>query len=115
MSNNDAVVDIDALAAKVTKQASLVRQLKKDGAAGDEIAVAVDDLKSLKEQFAKLSVSESDGFDKKLFDDLVLRKMFVLPSFEIHGGVKGLFDLGPPGCALKVSVLYFFSLEHKSW
>lgn len=31
--------------------------------------------------------------------------MFVIPSFEIHGGVKGLFDLGPPGCALKANVL----------
>jgi len=36
------------------------------------------------------------------FDDLVKRKMFVVSSFEIHGGVSGLFDLGPPSCALKV-------------
>jgi glycyl-tRNA synthetase len=28
--------------------------------------------------------------------------MFVVPSFEIHGGVGGLFDLGPPACGLKV-------------
>jgi glycyl-tRNA synthetase (class II) len=25
-----------------------------------------------------------------------------VPSFEIHGGVKGLFDLGPPACGVKV-------------
>ena len=36
------------------------------------------------------------------FDDLVKRKMFVVSAFEIHGGVGGLFDLGPPSCALKV-------------
>lgn len=31
--------------------------------------------------------------------------MFIVPSFEIHGGVKGLFDLGPPACALKASMV----------
>src|SRR3546814_451037 len=31
--------------------------------------------------------------------------MFVVPSFEIHGGVAGLFDLGPPSCALKANIL----------
>jgi hypothetical protein len=36
------------------------------------------------------------------FDDTILRRMFVVPSFEIHGGVGGLFDLGPPACGLKV-------------
>lgn len=37
------------------------------------------------------------------FDDLLKRKMFVVSAFEIHGGAGGLFDLGPPSCALKVS------------
>lgn len=37
------------------------------------------------------------------FDDLVKRKMFVVSAFEIHGGVGGLFDLGPSSCALKVN------------
>ena len=31
--------------------------------------------------------------------------MFVVPAFEIHGGVKGLFDLGPPACGLKANVI----------
>jgi glycyl-tRNA synthetase (class II) len=31
--------------------------------------------------------------------------MFVVPSFEIHGGVAGLYDYGPPGCAVKENVL----------
>jgi len=31
--------------------------------------------------------------------------MFVVPSFEIHGGVKGLFDLGPPACGLKAAMV----------
>lgn len=39
------------------------------------------------------------------FEDTIIRKMFVVPSFEIHGGVKGLFDLGPPACGLKANMI----------
>jgi glycyl-tRNA synthetase len=39
------------------------------------------------------------------FEETLLKKMFVVPSFEIHGGVKGLFDLGPSGCALKSNIV----------
>ena len=31
--------------------------------------------------------------------------MYVVPSFEIHNGPAGLFDYGPPACALKANVL----------
>ena len=31
--------------------------------------------------------------------------MFYTPSFEIYGGVGGLFDYGPPGCALQAAVI----------
>ena len=97
--------ELDALNAQVTKQGSAVRQLKKDGAEPDLIAEAVQMLQDLKIKAATLQQAHAkeDSFDRKAFDDLVLRKMFVIPSFEIHGGVKGLFDLGPPACALKVS------------
>lgn len=96
-----------ALNAQVTKQGSAVRQLKKDGAQADVIGEAVKALQALKISAAEIEsahASEST-FDRKAFDDLVLRKMFVIPSFEIHGGVKGLFDLGPPACSLKVRIL----------
>lgn len=99
--------ELDALNAKITKQGSQVRQLKKDGAA-DDIADAVKQLQALKIQASSLSdVLEKDEptFNRKVFDDTILRKMFIIPSFEIHGGVKGLFDLGPPACALKVRFL----------
>lgn len=97
--------ELDALNASITKQGSHVRQLKKDGNA-DAIAEAVEKLQALKiaagELSAKLEASQPT-FNRKSFDDLVIRKMYIVPSFEIHGGVKGLFDLGPPACALKVS------------
>jgi hypothetical protein len=97
--------ELDAINAQVTKQSSSVRQLKKDGAAADVIESAVKALQALKlsasELSEKMQGSEPE-FDRKAFDDLLIRKMFVVPSFEIHGGVKGLFDLGPPACGLKV-------------
>eukprot|EP00934_Nitzschia_sp_Nitz4_P002334 Nitzschia sp. Nitz4//scaffold81_size91200//78121//80580//NITZ4_005000-RA/size91200-augustus-gene-0.100-mRNA-1//-1//CDS//3329558752//2334//frame0 len=100
--------ELDALNAQITKQGSSVRQLKKDGAAADVIAEAVNALQALKisagELSEKLKGSEPE-FNRKSFDDLIIRKMFVVPSFEIHGGVKGLFDLGPPACALKAAMV----------
>jgi hypothetical protein len=99
--------ELDALNAQVTAQGATVRTLKKEGAAAEKIAEAVEMLQQLKLQAAeKMKIVQADQpqFNRKAFDDLVLRKMFVVPSFEIHGGVKGLFDLGPPSCALKVRV-----------
>lgn len=104
----DKELDLDALNAAVTKQGSHVRQLKKDGATSEAIAEAVKELQRLKLAVAeeeKKNQSDEDKFNKKVFDELVLRKMFVVPSFEIHGGVKGLYDLGPPSCALKASMI----------
>jgi glycyl-tRNA synthetase len=98
--------DMDMLNAKITKQGSHVRQMKKDGAA-DGIGEAVTLLQNLKLEASQLQdklQSGKESFNRKSFDDLILRKMFVVPSFEIHGGVKGLYDLGPSSCALKVSV-----------
>eukprot|EP00921_Rhytidocystis_pertsovi_P015618 GHVQ01024833.1.p1 GENE.GHVQ01024833.1~~GHVQ01024833.1.p1 ORF type:complete len:667 (+),score=90.06 GHVQ01024833.1:86-2086(+) len=37
-------------------------------------------------------------------ENLVKRRFFIAPSFEIYGGVAGLYDFGPPGCALKAEV-----------
>ena len=98
--------ELDALNAQITKQGSTVRQLKKDGADADTIDEAVKALQALKINATELAdklKSNEPEFNRKAFDDLIIRKMFVVPSFEIHGGVKGLFDLGPPACGLKVS------------
>ena len=107
--------ELDGLNAALTKQGALVRTLKKEGGTADAIAAAVNQLQTLKieasEKSASLAAattsSAAGAFQRRAFDDLVLRKMFVVPSFEIHGGVKGLYDLGPPACALKVRVCAF--------
>lgn len=97
--------ELDALNAKITKQGASVRQLKKDGGNAENIKEAVEALQALKITAGGLSsqlAANEPQFNRKSFDDLIIRKMFVVPSFEIHGGVKGLFDLGPPACGLKV-------------
>jgi glycyl-tRNA synthetase len=101
--------ELDALNAQITKQGSAVRQLKKGGAAAEAIEEAVKALQALKISASGLSEkveSSAPKFNRKAFDELVVRKMFVVPSFEIHGGVKGLYDLGPPACGLKVGSLW---------
>jgi glycyl-tRNA synthetase len=116
--------ELDALNAQITKQGSAVRQLKKGGAAAEAIEEAVKALQALKISATGLSekvVSSAPKFNRKAFDELVVRKMFVVPSFEIHGGVKGLYDLGPPACGLKVGHFgcaiflncLFHSISHK--
>uniref|UniRef100_A0A0G4HQA8 glycine--tRNA ligase n=1 Tax=Chromera velia CCMP2878 TaxID=1169474 RepID=A0A0G4HQA8_9ALVE len=41
---------------------------------------------------------------KKELENVLKGKFFVAPAFEIYGGVAGLFDLGPPGCAMKAQL-----------
>ncbi|CRK28129.1 hypothetical protein BN1708_004566 [Verticillium longisporum] len=43
--------------------------------------------------------------DRPVLDALLRRRMFFTPSFEIYGGVGGLFDYGPPGCALQANII----------
>ena len=99
--------DIDAFSATITKQGSLVRQLKKDGAEPIIIKAEVDKLKEMKAQLEKEMknvASKGEAFNRKQFDEMLVRKFFVVPAFEIHWGVAGLFDFGPPGAALKQNV-----------
>ncbi|TDH74440.1 hypothetical protein CCR75_006350 [Bremia lactucae] len=104
-------MDLDAMRASVARQGAQVRELKQKGAAGDAIKAAVDELKKLKldlETQMALQGPSEDGLskhEKKALDDLLLRKMFVVPSFEIYGGVGGFYDFGPPACALKSNLL----------
>jgi len=43
--------------------------------------------------------------DRAVLDSMLRRRMFYTPSFEIYGGVAGLYDYGPPGCALQANVI----------
>lgn len=43
--------------------------------------------------------------DRGILDGLLRRRMFFTPAFEIYGGVAGLYDYGPPGCALQSNII----------
>ncbi|KAJ4170197.1 Glycine--tRNA ligase 1, mitochondrial [Fusarium falciforme] len=43
--------------------------------------------------------------DKAVLESILRRRMFYTPSFEIYGGVGGLYDYGPPGCSLQANVI----------
>ncbi|KAF4124194.1 glycyl-tRNA synthetase [Geosmithia morbida] len=42
--------------------------------------------------------------DKPVLEAMLRRRMFYTPSFEIYGGVGGLYDFGPPGCSLIANI-----------
>lgn len=43
--------------------------------------------------------------DRTVLDGMLRRRMFYTPSFEIYGGVSGLYDYGPPGTSLQSNIL----------
>jgi len=104
----EQVEDIYAIQAQVTQQQSKIRELKKAGTAtAQEILDEVEVLNALRAKLSKCNEDKAPEtpFNRKSFDELILRKMYVVPSFEIHNGPAGLFDYGPPACALKANVL----------
>jgi glycyl-tRNA synthetase len=43
--------------------------------------------------------------NKKQFEELMKSRFFYLPSHDIYGGISGLYDYGPPLCAIKENFL----------
>jgi glycyl-tRNA synthetase len=54
---------------------------------------------------ATTTTKTGSPFDRPTFESLMKRRLFYTPSFEIYGGERGLFDYGPPGCALQNNVV----------
>jgi glycyl-tRNA synthetase len=97
----------------VELQADTVRTLKSSSAPKPDIDAAVQALNALKLEKSTiqkslqslLSGSDSrEAFRQSLVNTLE-RRLFYIPSFKIYGGVAGLYDYGPPGCAVKSNVL----------
>ncbi|KGO46012.1 Aminoacyl-tRNA synthetase, class II [Penicillium expansum] len=49
---------------------------------------------------ATVNTKTGQSVDRTVLDSMLRRRMFYTPSFEIYGGVSGLYDYGPPGTAL---------------
>ena len=99
--------DVFSLGAKITSLQSSIKLLKKQSAPAQQLAEENAKLQELRAQLAELEKASAPAavFNRKSYDELILRKMYVVPSFEIHNGPAGLFDYGPPACALKANVL----------
>ncbi|KAK3828235.1 MAG: glycyl-tRNA synthetase [Benniella sp.] len=44
-------------------------------------------------------------FNRANLEQLLSKRFFYAPAFSVYGGVAGLYDYGPPGCALQANVL----------
>ncbi|EOX99608.1 Glycyl-tRNA synthetase / glycine--tRNA ligase [Theobroma cacao] len=105
----------------VEAQGNAVRALKAAKASKPEIDAAIEALNSLKlekssiEKQLQAAVSGNDGdasLSREAFRQAAAntleRRLFYIPSFKIYRGVAGLYDYGPPGCAVKSNVLAFW-------
>jgi glycyl-tRNA synthetase len=50
-------------------------------------------------------VKPTQQFSREALDQVLKRRFFFAPGFEIYGGVSGLFDYGPPGCAFQANMV----------
>lgn len=104
----------------VKAQGDLVRSLKATKAPEFEVKRAVTDLKAKKKALEDKELSliaTEEPFDRLKLEDLLKQKFFYDHSFAIYGGVQGLYDYGPMGCAIKSNLLsawrQFFILEEQ--
>lgn len=44
-------------------------------------------------------------FSREQFDGILRRRFFYAPSFDLYGGVSGLYDYGPAGCSLQANII----------
>jgi len=59
---------------------------------------------------ATTTTFKGEPFSRELLEQLIKRRLFYTPSFEIYQGIqgiesKGLFDYGPPGCSLQANIV----------
>jgi glycyl-tRNA synthetase len=95
---------IDDLEAKIILQGDKIKAMKAQKLSKDEIQPAVDELVKLKTLFKELQMTEKQ-FDRQQLESVLAKRFFVAPSFQIYGGIAGLWDYGPPGCALQNNIL----------
>lgn len=59
-----------------------------------------------------MTTKQGQPFDRSLFESVMKRRFFYTESFEVYrlargwnGDNKGLYDYGPPGCALQTNIV----------
>lgn len=110
----DVDAGLDAAATAYLKQSEVVASLRATSCSSEELAAAETLLRELNRNVAtarkeKESVqgplTDVSSFNRAGTEGLLKRRFFIAPSFEIYGGVAGLFDYGPPGCSVKNNLL----------
>ncbi|XP_063031762.1 glycine--tRNA ligase [Melospiza melodia melodia] len=92
----------------VRQQGELVRKLKEEKAPQVDIDRAVAELKARKRvlEAKELALQPKDDIvDRVKMEDTLKRRFFYDQAFSIYGGVSGLYDFGPVGCALKNNII----------
>lgn len=47
----------------------------------------------------------ANKFNREQLESVLKHRFFFAPAFDIYGGVSGLYDYGPPGCALQANIV----------
>ncbi|XP_053715296.1 glycine--tRNA ligase-like [Synchiropus splendidus] len=99
--------DLAPLREAVKQQGDLVEQMKAQGVSEVELGKAMAELKARKKalEAKELIQAKEDTVDRAKLEDTLKRKFFYCQAFAIYGGVSGLYDFGPVGCALKCNIL----------
>ncbi|KAK2570478.1 Glycine--tRNA ligase [Acropora cervicornis] len=107
-SSGENATILDNLRKSVKEQGDLLKKLKSENAPPPDIEVAIKELKVRKktlENKEKELAPKEEKFDRSKLEDLLKRRFFFVPAFEIYGGVAGLYDYGPSGCAMEANML----------
>lgn len=104
---------LDAASASYEAQSAVVADLRCAGPS-EKLTVAELKLRECKRAVdaARKAKALEDGpaadegeFNRAGLEGLLKRRFFIAPSFEIYGGVAGLYDYGPPGCSVKNNLI----------
>ncbi|CAR27437.1 hypothetical protein ZYGR_0I07120 [Zygosaccharomyces rouxii] len=47
-------------------------------------------------------------FNREHLESVLRQRFFFAPAFDLYGGVSGLYDYGPPGCAFQANVVDYW-------
>ena len=62
-------------------------------------------IKKIDPSMATTTTKTGQPLDREALDTMLRRRLFYTPAFEVYGGVKGLYDYGPPGCSLQANII----------
>jgi glycyl-tRNA synthetase len=106
MNDNEEL--LTPLRQSVAEQGEIVKKLKSEKAPEIDIQRAVAELKlrktALDTKIEEL-IPKDFKIDRSKMEDLLKRRFFYDQSFSIYGGINGLYDYGPMGCAMKANLI----------